>query len=322
MPSDPTYLERIEGGLIGLLVGDALGVPYEFHSASQIPPDAQIDYQPPAGFARSHHGTPPGTWSDDGALALCLLASLLDCGRLDPADLGQRFVRWYEQGYLAVDARVFDVGVQTAEALRAIRAGVAPLDAGPSEENRLGNGSLMRVLPLTLWSLGDDHALIADAMTQSRLTHGHLRAQVCCALYCLWARRVLRQVERPWDAAVAKLRSLWPETSPERAELEFHIRPDDDTPGDGGGYVVATLRSARWAVESTSDYASAVRAAISLGKDTDTTACVAGGVAGLRYGVAGIPGAWRDGLRGQDLLAPLLARLLAHSGSQRGLGNA
>jgi ADP-ribosylglycohydrolase len=311
MPAtEPTYLDRIAGGLIGLLVGDALGVPYEFHPASQIPPAARIDYQPPAGFARSHRGVAPGTWSDDGALALCLLASLLDCGRLDPDDLGQRFVRWYDEGYLAVDANVFDIGIQTGQALRAIKAGVAPLDAGPTGENRLGNGSLMRALPLTLWSQGDDEALIADAMTQSRLTHGHPRAQVCCALYCLWARRVSQQVEQPWAEAVATLRALWPDSSPERAELEFHIRPDDETPGDGGGYVVATLRSARWAVESTSDYASAVRAAISLGNDTDTTACVAGGVAGLRYGVAGIPQPWRDGLRGQDLLAPLLARLL------------
>ena len=309
-PAEPTYLERIEGGLIGLLVGDALGVPYEFHPASQIPPAGQIEYQPPAGFARSHRGVAPGTWSDDGALALCLLASLLDRGRLDPDDLGRRFVRWYEEGYLAVDANVFDIGIQTGQALRAIKAGVAPLDAGPTEENRLGNGSLMRALPLTLWSQDDDETLIADAMTQSRLTHGHVRAQVCCALYCLWARRVLQQQAEPWADAVDTLRAFWPESSPERAELEFHIRPDDDTPGDGSGYVVATLRSARWAVESTGDYASAVRAAIGLGNDTDTTACVAGGVAGLRYGVASIPQPWRDGLRGHDLLAPLLARLL------------
>lgn len=304
------YAERIEGGLLGLLIGDALGVPYEFHTADQIPPLAQIEYEPPAGFRRAH-AVPPGTWSDDGAMALCLLASLLDCVGLDPDDLGRRFVHWRERGYLAVDGRVFDVGIQTGKAINALKAGVPPLQAGPSEERSLGNGSLMRALPLALWSVGDDQTLIADAMAQSRLTHGHLRAQVCCALYCLWARRVAQGRAMPWADAVATLRSLWPDTSAERAELETHIRPDDDTPGDGGGYVVTTLRSARWAVESTSDYASAVRAAISLGNDTDTTACVAGGVAGLRAGAQGIPQRWRDGLRGQDLLAPLLDRLRA-----------
>ncbi len=311
-------VERVEGGLLGLLIGDALGVPYEFHTASQIPSLAQIDYTPPAGFRRAHQ-VPPGTWSDDGALALCLLASLLDCARFDADDLGRRFMNWYEQGYLAVDGNVFDVGIQTERAIRAIKRGAPPLQAGSADERALGNGSLMRALPLTLWSLDSDDSLIADAMAQSRLTHGHLRAQVCCALYCLWARRVLQRQAQPWANAVAALRDRWPDATAERAELDLHIRPDDDAPGDGSGYVVATLRSARWAVESTGDYASAVRAAISLGNDTDTTACVAGGVAGLLYGAHNIPQGWRGTLRGRELLAPLLdslrARVVAHGGA-------
>lgn len=308
----PTILDRIEGGLLGLLIGDALGVPYEFHPASQIPPREQIEYAPPPGFQPTHR-VPPGTWSDDGALALCLLASLLERGRLDPGDLARRFIRWYETGYLAVDGDVFDVGIQTRNAIQAMERGVTPLEAGSTSERALGNGSLMRVLPLALWSRDDDATLIADAMAQSRLTHGHLRAQVCCALYCLWARRTLAGEDEAWASAVAALRARWDETTPERAELESHIRPDDPTPGDGGGYVVSTLRSARWAVETTGDYAETVRAAISLGADTDTTACVAGGIAGLRYGAASIPARWRDGLRGQELLAPLRAALLARA---------
>lgn len=311
----PTAHERIEGGLLGLLIGDALGVPYEFHPASQIPPRNQIEYAPPAGFQPAHR-VPPGTWSDDGALALCLLASLLESGRLDPDDLARRFIRWYNEGYLAVDGDVFDVGIQTGDAIRAMERGVAPLEAGSTSERALGNGSLMRVLPLALWSHDADATLIADAMAQSRLTHGHLRAQVCCALYCLWARRTLAEEAEPWASAVAALRARWDNATPERAELESHIRPDDPTPGDGGGYVVSTLRSARWAVETTSGYAEAVRAAISLGNDTDTTACVAGGVAGLRYGAADIPTRWREALRGQTLLAPLRAALLAHAAQE------
>lgn len=308
-------LDRIEGGLLGLLIGDALGVPYEFHHASQIPPLEQIDYIPPRDFHLQRH-VPPGTWSDDGSLALCLLASLLERDRLDVDDLAQRFVRWYDHGYLAVDANVFDVGIQTSNAIAAIKRGTPPVDAGSTAEHALGNGSLMRALPLTLWSVGDDDTLIADAMTQSRLTHGHLRAQVCCALYCLWGRRVLQRHMAPWLDAVETLRGRWPHSTDERAELEDHIRPDDATPGDGGGYVVSTLRSARWAVETTTDYASAVRAAISLGSDTDTTACVAGGIAGVRYGARSIPARWREELRGQELLAPLRDTLLARERSR------
>ncbi len=306
----PTRQERLEGGLIGLLVGDALGVPYEFHEPEQIPPLAQIDYTPPAGFSRAHSSTPPGTWSDDGAQALCLLDSLLQCGAFNPTDFGQRLLRWYRQGYLAVDGRVFDVGIQTSRALDALYDGADPLDAGPTEESALGNGSLMRVLPLALWHRGPDTSLVADAQTQSRLTHGHLRARVCCALYVLWARRILDDVANPWEAAVATLRALYPSSSPERDEFETNIRPDEPPGGHGTGYVVDALHSARWAV-SQGDYEAAVRAAIALGRDTDTTACIAGGIAGLRDGLGAIPQRWRDALRGQDLYAPLLDALLA-----------
>jgi ADP-ribosyl-[dinitrogen reductase] hydrolase len=51
--------ERIQGGLFGLLIGDALGVPYEFHDAAQLPPLDAIEMTPPPGFRRSHGQHPP-----------------------------------------------------------------------------------------------------------------------------------------------------------------------------------------------------------------------------------------------------------------------
>lgn len=305
----PSLRERIEGGLVGLLVGDALGVPYEFHRAESLP--RVIEMTPPPDFRRSHGRVPPGTWSDDGAQALCLLASLLAHGRLDPDDLGRRFLNWHEHGYLAVDGIVFDVGNQTSAALRALRAGSPALGAGPAGEYDNGNGSLMRVLPLALWHTGSDASLVADAHAQSRVTHGHPRSLACCALYCLWARRTLDGAADAWSEAVATLRRLYGEDAPERAELEAHVRPDDPAGGHGSGYVVDCLRSARAALEA-GPYEAAVRAAVALGNDTDTTAAVAGGLAGVRDGVAAIPARWRDALRGRELLSPLLQALLAH----------
>jgi ADP-ribosylglycohydrolase len=309
----PTRADRLEGGLLGLLVGDALGVPYEFHGPRDLPPPAEIDMDPPRGFHRAHGGTPPGTWSDDGAQALALLASLLERERLDLPDFGARLVAWYDTGYLAVDGRVFDVGMQTRRAIARLRAGVPAEQAGPSGEYDNGNGSLMRVLPLALWHDGPDAMLVADAHRQSLVTHGHLRSQVCCALYCLWARRMLQEDPDPWAAAADALRRIYGRSSPEVAELDGVIRPDDPAPGQGSGYVVDCLRSARWAVAQGS-YEVAVKAAIGLGHDTDTTACVAGGIAGLRDGVEAIPQRWRAGLRGQELLAPLRNGLLRPHG--------
>src|SRR6476620_10784805 len=119
----PTRRERLEGALLGLLIGDALGVPYEFHPPDALPGLDAIEFAPPAGFLRSHARVAPGTYSDDGAHALCLLDSLLYCDRLDPEDLARRLVNWYDHGYLAVDHVVFDVGIQTSHALGRIRAG-------------------------------------------------------------------------------------------------------------------------------------------------------------------------------------------------------
>ncbi len=302
---------RLSGALVGLLVGDALGVPYEFNPPERLPDASLFEYAPPPGFERSHPGVPPGTWSDDGAQALCLLASLLDRGGLDLHDFASRMARWYTHGYLAVDGHVFDIGITTAQALRAVLDGEPPEQAGPAGQYNNGNGALMRVMPLVLWHTGSDAELVRDARRQSLVTHGHLRSQLCCALYCLWARGIMHHVDAPWDEAVRTLRALIADELEAVEELEFSIRPDEPAIGEGSGYVVDALRSARWASEAP-DFESAMRRAIKLGHDTDTTACIAGGIAGLRFGLEGIPQRWRDGLRGRDLLAPLLTSLLEH----------
>ncbi len=302
--------DKIEGGVWGLLVGDALGVPYEFHAASDLPAEDRIEMIPPDGFVRAHSGVPPATFSDDGAQALCLLASLLDKGRLVPDDFASKLVAWYDHGYCAVDGNVFDCGVQTGDAIRALKRGVSALDAGASREGANGNGSLMRVLPLALWHQGSDAELVSDAHTQSRVTHGHPRAQVCCALYCLWARYTVEELPDAWVEAVSSLRAMYQRQEPFLAELEMHVRPDDPPVGQGSGYVVDTLRSARQAALERS-YEKVVRAAIGLGQDTDTTACVAGGIAGIRDGVRAIPERWLSALRGKDIVEPLIGRLVA-----------
>jgi ADP-ribosylglycohydrolase len=291
-----------------MLIGDALGVPYEFHPPARIPPAQQIEFIPPDGFHRAHSSVKPGTWSDDSAHALCLLASLLDRGQFDPADLGRRLLDWYDTGYMAVEGKVFDVGNTTSAALHALRQGVPPLEAGPADVHDNGNGALMRVLPLALWHQGTDEELAEDAHRQSRVTHGHARSQICCALYCLWAKYTLAAVDDPWQRAVAVLRALYGSNTPFLEELEGTIRPDDTSGGRGTGYVVDCLRSALWATEQ-GNYEQVVKAAIALGHDTDTTACVAGGIAGLRDGVDAIPERWRAELRGVELVEPLLDRL-------------
>ena len=302
--------DRLAGGLQGLLIGDALGVPYEFHSADDLPPLSGIDFDPPAGFRRSHDGVPPGTWSDDGAQALCLLASLIHCDGLDLTNFAGRLLNWAAWGYLAVDGQVFDIGLQTQRALNSLGAGVSPEKAGPAGEFDNGNGALMRVLPLALWHTGDDHSLIAMAARQCLPTHGHPRSAVACAMLCLWARAELYSISSSWESAATTLKSLGASVGLPPAEIDLVLDPGHLQRVAGTGYVVDTLWSARYALDKAADYAEAVRTAIALGNDTDTTAAVAGGMAGIRYGLSGIPGVWRERLRGQDILVELQGALL------------
>ena len=301
------FESRIAGGFWGLLVGDALGVPYEFKSAREIPVLAQIEFSPPPDFARTYASIPVGTWSDDGSMALCFLSSLLDCDGFDADDFARRLLEW-ENGAWWVDGHKFDMGIATGQAISRLKRGVPALEAGPKGDYDNGNGSLMRVLPLALWHRGDDAELARDAMLQSRVTHGHPRAQVCCALYCLWARQLLNGENDGWPAATAILRDLVKET-PFEAELEFNMRPDDFSAGNGSGYVVDALRSSRWVMRE-KGYENVVKAAVALGNDTDTTACIAGGVAGIREGLGAIPLRWMEQMRGREIADQLLSRLL------------
>jgi ADP-ribosyl-[dinitrogen reductase] hydrolase len=323
-PANPSLADRLHGGLIGLLTGDALGVPYEFTPPQRLPARADIDMPPPTHWQPTHDVL-PGTWSDDGAQALCLLDSLLTHDGLDLDDFAQRLLRWYREAYLQAGGRVFDIGLQTRQALRRLEWGEPAHEAGPDGEHQNGNGSLMRVLPLALLHHPQRQSrthLIDAAQRQSLVTHGHPRSRLCCALYCLWGLELLDGLdsEPAWHRAADHLRAwsegaddarqfaTWsPDQKEECARILDASSADD---AKGSGYVLDTLWSTRACLRHP-DYADAVRAAVALGHDTDTTAAVTGGLAGVRCGINGIPARWRETLRDAHLFQPLLDQLIA-----------
>ena len=169
----------------------------------------------------------------------------------------------------------------------------------------------MRVLPLALWQ-DDRKKLVLDAHRQCLITHGHICNQVCCALYCLAAKALLegRNAQEAINEAVACLREIYRDMPEYEQELEWSIRPETSWEGNGTGYVVDCLRSAFMILERTSSYEEAVKQAVMLGNDTDTTACVTGGLAGILYGLPGIPERWLSMLREREKAAELLKQLL------------
>lgn len=311
--------ERIAGGLYGLLVGDALGVPYEFYEANELPVYEKIEMTPPAGFQKTYPRIAAGTWSDDGAQALCLMDSLLKQGKFSLKAYSDALLAWYEEGFWAVGGVVFDVGIQTANALNAYKRGIPATDCGLMNPEGKGNGALMRVLPLALWHFVQEDTdlekrsreLVRDAHSQCQITHGHLCNQVCCALYCLAAQGLLegKEAREAIQEGVCALRSIYREQPEYERELEWSVRPDIPWEGRGTGYVVDCLRSAFMILEQASDYEDAIKRAVLLGNDTDTTACVTGGLAGIRYGLRKIPERWLNALKEREKVEDLLAQL-------------
>lgn len=304
-------VNKVRGGLWGLLVGDALGVPYEFNHPDDLPARELLEMAPPPSFRRSHQGVAPGTWSDDGALSLALLDSLLAKDSLDLEAFGLNIVAWARKGKFAVDGLVFDIGIQTSQAVSNLKRGMAASESGPALIECNGNGSLMRVLPLALWHRGDTSELVRLAHAQSMPTHGHPVSQVCCALYVLVAH-ILRQgalMNEAWDLAVTHLAELYRDQPTHAQAFEAVLAERNKTPR-GSGYVVDSLWSV-YAVCQEANFEAVVKSAVALGRDTDTTACIAGGLAGIRFGFDAIPQRWRDALRGRDILDPLETRMLA-----------
>lgn len=128
--------ERYRGCLLGLAVGDALGSSLEFSSLGSFEPISDMMGGRPFGLK-------PGEWTDDTSMALCLADSLIAKGKFDPVDQLEKYVRWYEEGYLSSNGECFDIGTTTLMALMWFKKTRNPY-SGPSGNGNAGNGSLMR----------------------------------------------------------------------------------------------------------------------------------------------------------------------------------
>lgn len=214
------------------------------------------------------HDRPAGTWSDDTSMALAICDSYRELGRVDVEDIRSRFVRWWRNGAYTVDG-LFDIGNATREALAR--------GHGLSGERDNGNGSLMRTVPLAFAGADD-----GEVRAVSAITHAHPTSTEACVRMVRVARDLVAGAT-PADVA-GDLAGV----------PEAEVR--------SGGYVLDTERAALWCLATTSSYRDCVLAAVNLGDDTDTTAAVAGALAGIVYGVGGIPGEWLAALRGRDVI--------------------
>lgn len=280
---------RAIASLLGLAVGDAVGTTLEFTRRDSRPPLTDMVGGGPFGLK-------PGEWTDDTSMALCLADSLIAReGAVDARHLLTDFCNWWQHGWNSVTGQCFDIGFATREALASFQAD--GLLSNNQDERRQANGSIMRLAPVVICASSIDRAILL-AQAQGRTTHAAPVPQQCCA-------------------ELAKM--LW-ETI-ETGNLPSIVRGRGSIDRDevvSSGHAPATLTAACWAVASTSDFRSAILAAVNLGDDADTVGAVTGQIAGALYGEAGIPDPWLRRLAWRQDIADRAARLWALRGHASG----
>jgi ADP-ribosyl-[dinitrogen reductase] hydrolase len=299
--------DRYRGALLGLACGDALGAPLEFSKPGTFAPVREMRGGGPFTL-------PPGYWTDDTSMALCLAESLVECGGFNPRDQLARYVDWWKNGRWSSTGVCFDIGATTRGALeRFMQSGEDY--CGLDDPRTAGNGALMRLAPVPLYFAANPGEAIELAGDASRTTHA-ARASVDACRY--FAALLLGCLE-----GVGKDELLGAHYSPVPGYWRLNpLCPEIDEIASGGyrrrsppairagGYVVHCLEAALWAFCYSESFEEAVLKAVNLGEDADTAGAVCGQLAGAYHGAGAIPARWLDKLHRREEIAELAERLL------------
>lgn len=299
-------MNKFYNGIMGLVVGDALGVPVEFRKRDVYHVKTMIG-----------HGTynqPPGTWSDDSSLTLATLDSMVKLGKVDPADIMQNFFYWLNDGMFTPYGKVFDVGGGTRRAIARYANGKDAAKCGGKTRMDNGNGALMRILPVAM--LPENTYKQTDLLSVAHLTHAHFISDFACLVYTSVVESLMNGSgkEAAFQGAILRYG-----TDIENISMltEYNRLPNIQTLKRAeirsSGYVVDTLEAALWCFLNTNTYRDCVLTAVNLGEDTDTVAAVAGGLAGIYYGCggeSGVPDEWISQIPRRDWIKGLCAELI------------
>lgn len=301
-------------GMLGLITGDALGVPAEFKSRDYLKKNPVTCME---GYGS--HYQEAGTWSDDSSMALATLESLQRGFNLE--DIMNNFVAWSHEERFTPRGTIFDIGGATRRSIRRYERDHNVYTCGEDNPNSNGNGSLMRILPLCIYADQEEQKeMTTDEAVKmihevSALTHAYPVSLIGCGLYYFCVKAILHEtgslaerlqngIDRGMDfyndPKWEEKYSVWFRFHYELIPDLDQLRVTDEDQIKSGGYVVDTFTAALWCLLNTDTYANCVLKAVNLGNDTDTTAAVAGGLAGLFYGYDRIPKDWIEMLARRD----------------------
>lgn len=296
---------KVKDGMIGLIVGDALGVPVEFTSREELmenPVTRMVGY--------GTYSQPPGTWSDDSAMAIATMHSIVQKQGIDYEDMMDKFDKWLHEAKYMQGDNTFDKGNTTASAIFRYHHTKTPaLECGCGEERDNGNGSLMRILPLA-YIKDIDYESIENV---SGLTHAHPRSKIACVLYIEMAKSMLENDDLTMEEHIFSACDKIKEHYKDSEELKHFERIFNNDLEDvsGKGYVIASFEVVVHCLLTTDNFEDAVLKAVNIGGDTDTNAAICGGLAGIYYGYDSIPTSWLNEIDRLDEVLALCERFEA-----------
>lgn len=312
-------MDRLKGGIIGLTVGDALGVPVEFTSREYLKQKPVVDM-----IGYGTYNLPPGTWSDDSSLTFCLAESLLNGYNLE--DISKNIVAWRDNSFWCTDSGVFDIGNQTKKSINILKKilltnNIEKLNnlRDSSNERTNGNGSLMRIFPLFFYinekSLQKQFEIIWDV---SALTHPHILSALSCFFYLRFINYLSFQEKNIAFSNAQQEAYDFFKSNEEISDYEinkfaklflpnFKDLTEDEI--DSDGYVIHSLEASIWTFLNSDSYKKIVLKAVNLGIDTDTNAAIAGSLAGFYYGFKNIPSDWVESIAKKDNILSLCDNL-------------
>lgn len=296
---------RMEDGIMGFAVGDALGVPVEFLSRSRLKNKPLSDM---IGFGS--HLVPEGSWSDDTSLMVATMSSIIDYNSIDYEDIMSRFYEWLEKGKYSSLNTVFDVGISTRKAILNYKNGIDPLFCGGVGEKDNGNGSLMRMLPIAYYfsknDFSDDEE-VEMVNNMSSLTHRHEISCLGCKIFVDYVKLLLEYSDKFKALEFVKKIDYSRYYSLDIVSKYDRILNDDvfklsKDEIKSSGYVIDTLEASLWSFLNSDNYEYAVLKAINLGGDTDTIGAITGALSGIFYGKKQIPRRWLAKLKKREYL--------------------
>lgn len=287
-------------GIIGLAIGDAMGVPTKFMQREKLLDNPVFGMSDGGTFGKSK-----GTWSDSTALTLATMDSIINYYGISTEDIGNKLLEWMKNFKYSAEGERFDIDRTTLIALSKFEKEGLPFESGVASEDSNSNGSLKRILPIAYYcySANMQSSDILDVVKKvSYITHAHEVSVLGCYIYVLYVVALLSGKTK--YEAYQEIQKNNYNHQFSRGTLELYSRILKKNIKDvsleeirSTSYIVDTLEAVLWVIMNTDNFNQSIIGAINLGEDTNSIAACVGGISGILYGIKNMNPEWRIDLK-------------------------